>query len=902
MRRIVGAAAGGTLALALLVCGCVFTAMAGPALSLHTRSQALLHELAGLPPATKSVQVAANWRDFIQAASLREQSLDEGTLAESTVEIGNGLATTPLPLGDGAWASLNTFGLLVTAGAAASAYTNVPPRLAVYYREPFTSYAHLTAGSYDAASVPSGMVGVAATTATAARFGLHPGSRLTVRIPGGQVTMVVTAIVAVQAPGSTFWSQDSTPAQPALQGVDTKTVYWLGGLIADPGQLGAMQNAFSGPGLEMSWDFPLSVGGLTANQAQGLDDALTRATTVAPALTGSMAQAATLLTASSALLTDLNQFLAAQAAVTTVLLLLFVSLIVVGAAVILLAARMIAARRADELVMLRARGGSVWQVAVTVARGTALAAVPAALAGAALAIAVIPGNSGGAGSGATGWALAGFALAVALAGPPLIAAWRHRRPAPALNQAWITVAGGGRRRRMAWRRPVAEVTAVAASIGGLVVLHDQGVSTAGGVNLYLTVTPVLVAVPVVLVLLRLYPLVVRCLLTLSARRAGATGFVALSGAARSSLIGVLPAFGLVLALTLATFAGMLSQGIAQGETAASWQATGADVQISAGPESVPVSPAEVQAIAAVTGVRHVTAAWTTTWATSAGQPITAIAVDPASYAAVTAGTPFPPFPGLKPSGGSTIPVLASPTAAALLGQGSVALQNTQSPIGPITVRVTGPQLSSTPAVPGGGAFIVMPLQNLPGLLGRPAPNLVLVTGSSIDDAQLAAVTNKAIVQNSTLFRSQVLAGLSNSPLQHGATLIITLTIASAAAFGLFIVMLGVALGSADREMTVARLAVMGHERATWLIMTEALPAVIAAIAGGVICAVVLPHAIGSAIDLSAFTGTSVPVGFQLDAAALGLPAAAIAVLAVAVLAGQARALRRHGITGLLRTN
>jgi hypothetical protein len=88
-----------------------------------------------------------------------------------------------------------------------------------------------------------------------------------------------------------------------------------------------------------------------------------------------------------------------------------------------------------------------------------------------------------------------------------------------------------------------------------------------GSNLYLAVTPVLVAIPVVVIMLRVYPLAVRGLLTLSARRAGATGFVALSGAARSSMTEVPPAFGLVLALSLATFAGMLSRGITGGEAA-----------------------------------------------------------------------------------------------------------------------------------------------------------------------------------------------------------------------------------------------------------------------------------------------------------------------------------------------
>jgi len=84
----------------------------------------------------------------------------------------------------------------------------------------------------------------------------------------------------------------------------------------------------------------------------------------------------------------------------------------------------------------------------------------------------------------------------------------------------------------------------------------------------------LVAILAVVVMLRLYPLVIRGLLRLSARRAGATGFVALAGAARTSLTGVLPAFALVLALSLAAFAGTLRNAIASGEVAASWQATG----------------------------------------------------------------------------------------------------------------------------------------------------------------------------------------------------------------------------------------------------------------------------------------------------------------------------------------
>jgi putative ABC transport system permease protein len=746
-------------------------------------------------------------------------------------------------------------------------------------------------------------VAVAVTKQTAVRFGLHPGSHVALSTSLGPVTLVVTAIVRPREAGSTFWTQDPTAGLPSLASPAGNKPYWVGGVFADPDQLAAVQTAFRGPGLEMNWEFPLALGGLNADQAQGLANALNRVTALTPNLTGSLEPAAGTLTATSPLIPDLALFLGTQAGIETVLLLLSVSLIVIAAAVILLAARMMVARRAEELAMRRARGGSLRQVMGLMAGRAAVAAVPAAVAGAAIAIAAIPGDAAASG---LGWLLAGITVAVALAGPALIAAWQHRRPAPASNPAQILTPETGRR-RMAWRRPVAELTACAACVAGLVVLRNQGVPAGGQVNLLLMVAPVLVAVPIVLIMLRLYPLAVRGLLRLSARRTGATGFVALSAAARSSLTGVLPAFALVLALSLAGFAGMVSNGIARGQSAAAWDTTGADVMIQPAPDDGPVTPAELTSIAAVRGVTHDTAVWNTTWVTPFGQAVTVTAVDPASYQAVTATTPYPPLPLAKLGGaardlssGGAVPVLASPDAAALLGHGTTQLTSL-TPAGPFSVRVAG-VLSSTPAQPGGGTWVVMPQLTLPGPAGLPAPNLVLVSGSAIDEAQLSAVVNRMIPGSTITFRSAVLASLTNSPLPHGAALIVVFTLAEAAVLGLLIVLLGLALGSAERELTLARLTVMGHERDTSLVMAEALPAVLAAVVTGLVCAVALPHLIGSSIDLSAFTGANAPVLFQPDVTALGVPAAAVLILAVAALATEARTLRHRGIASILRAN
>jgi putative ABC transport system permease protein len=919
LSRWTGTAVAGTVALALLVGGCVFTALAGPALSLHTRTEALRHTVTGLATLDKTVQMTAGWSDFTNPNGFSlnpgQQGLAPADLSASVSELSAGLAGMQLPLAGGAWASVTT-GVLssnLSASPPGGAPGAIPVSLEVAYRDPLAGHAQVVAGSY-AGKVPAGAVGVAATTQTAALLRLHPGSRLRLSGAGVRSTVVVTAIVAERAPGSTFWTLDPTVTAPSFTSPADSSPFWAGGLFADPGQLTAMQNAFGRSTMTLNWLFPLALGAVTADQAPGLYDNLNRATTAIPALTGAMQPSAGTVTVASPMIADLAAFLATQSAVQTVLLLLFVSLTVTGAAVIALAAAMIIARRDGELGTLRARGGSVRQLAVVTGRGALVAAVPGALLGAGLAVGLVPGGNA---VPPLGWWLAGVTFATALAGPPLIAAWRHRSLLPhahpsllpqirrSVNPARITTAETRRSRvsRAGWRRLVAELAACAACVAGVIVLRDQGLPANGGVNLYLSAMPVLVAIPVVLIMLRLYPLAVRGLLALSARGTSATGFVALSGATRP--FALLPAFALVLALGLASFAGTVSDGIGRGEAAASWQSTGADAVITPGATSGPFGPAVVRQIAAVPGVRQATAVWATAWQTSAGQTVTLLAVDPAGYAALTAGTPFPAFPAGRlggaaaaASGGAAVPVIASAAAAAALGRGATELFSVTE-MGPATVRVAG-TLSATPALPGGGAFAVMALQTLPGVNGRPAPNILLVNGASIDQARLSAVVSRAIPGAAITFRAAVLAKLAGLPLQHGGAVIVTLTIAAAAAFGLFIVLLGLTFGSAQRELTLARLVVMGYERDVRLVLAQAMPAVLAAVVAGAACAFVLPGLLSSTLDLSGFTGTSIQVQLQPDLAALGWPAAILVLIAVVMLVTETRAVRRRGVTGTLR--
>jgi putative ABC transport system permease protein len=882
--------------LALLVLGCAFAAVAGPALSLHSRTQAFQQSLDRYGADGNSVQVSATWANLV--AEGNDQVLPPSALPEATAEIARALTSVPLPLAAGNWGSLGTRPLNVTAGAAASAQAGAPPKLEVLYRNQLSGYARLVAGS---TAAPSGSLGVTVTTQTAARFGLRPGSQLTVQA-NGPVLLTVTGITSERSAGSTFWTFDPLAGTPSENAPLVGLSYWQGAVFADPGEFTAIQQDFGQYGLQFLWECPISLSAVNADQAPTLLADLNQAQSGPPGLTRVMDGMGTALIVTAPMAQNVAEFTGTQAEVETVLLLLFVSLIVIGADVLLLAARMITVRRADQLAMVRARGGSARQVASLLLRDTAIVVVPAALLGAGLAAALMPRTTGTtAGTTSSGWVLAAIVLLAALAGPPLTAAWQVRKPAPPANPATVISADPGSvrwswTRRPRLRRVVAEVTACVAAIAGLVVLRDQGVPAAGGIDLFITAVPVLVAVPVAIVLLRLYPPMVRGLSRLASRGSGATAFLGLAQAGRSSLTGVLPASALMLALSLTTFAGMISGAVNRAEVAASWQTTGADVLVSAPANGPPISSAAVRQIASVPGVQATALVWSTTWETDGGVAVSVLAVNPAGYAAVVADTPFPGIDTRGLRGGSTISVIASPGAAALLGRGAATLTNLFQ-MGPINVRVAG-TVSSTPAQLSGGDFILMPLQAVPGPGGQPAPHTLLIDGPDVNDARLADTIAAAVPGASVTFRAAALDSLTGSPLQHGASVMMTLVVAVVGAFGLLILILGLALGAADRQLTVARLATMGHWRPVRLVATEAMPAVVVAVIGGAVCALALPGLVGSAIDLSGFTGASVPVQLRPDLTAFGLPALALLALAAATLIAQTRALRRAALPRL----
>ncbi len=439
-----------------------------------------------------------------------------------------------------------------------------------------------------------------------------------------------------------------------------------------------------------------------------------------------------------------------------------------------------------------------------------------------------------------------------------------------------------------------EVTAVLAAIAGIIVFRQQGTQPGTAVNLYTAAAPVLVAIPAVIVVLRMYPLILRGLLRLAARGRGATGFLGMAQAARAALTPSLPAYALVLAITVAAFAGMVRDAVTRGEVTASWQAAGADVTVSTVDTGGTIPVAAQRAFAAVPGVEHAAVASEWTLTPPRGASVTVIAVDAARYSALVASSKT--WPAVDPGLLTADRVLASPQARAAFGGHHTVTLNFGGT--PVRVRVAG-TLSGTPALPGGGPFVLLP-ESLVARLPYIAPNVVLLNGPRIDVARLARLVTKMLPAATTTVRSQLLDDLAGAPVQLGAFPLFALALTVAAGLGLAVMLLQLALGAADREATLARLATMGFggRRRGLLVLLEVLPAVIAAAVAAVAAALVLPRIVAPVINLSVFTGSAARVPLVPDVPSIALPITGLVALAAVTLTIEIRA--RRNVVSTLR--
>ncbi|MCX4424897.1 ABC transporter permease [Streptomyces mirabilis] len=897
-------APGAAVAFGVLVLVTAFLAAALPRALDAYETKGLRQEIAGAPPTATSVELSAPQPGLEIAQSTREKAVRPAALAAVRRAA---LARLPAPLR--ADTTESAYGVRTSKSLVGLNHwlpvIDAPPRFTLVAQSGLAAHATVRGGRLPIAAgevtADTRRVEAAVTEATARTLRLRVGSVIDVDGFGGAPLVVrITGIVEPRHPQGGYWSAEPVLRTPgvAADAPVPPQFHWDAGLLLAPGAAPVLLGSQGQP--ELYWRFAPATDRLTAQDVPGL---VSRIASLegGPELLRMREVAGGTAAVATDLETVVGSYTTTRAAITPVVAVGAFGIGAVAAVVLVMAGGLVAARRAAELALLRARGGSLRGIAGRLLAETAVVAVPAAAAGLLLAVLTVdearllPAVLGAS-------AVALLACAVL----PVRAVVAHRRPRAHAERDDLAHARPGR------RRTVAELTVLVLAVGSVVALRRRGASSAG--DLLVSAAPVLVGLIAALVLVRLYPLPLRWAARPAARGRGVVGFLSLARAGRSSTVGVaLPLLALLLALTTAAFGGSVLAGVSDARDRAALLATGADARI-AGPGEVTPLPAGVAgAVRKVAGVRAVTAvriertAELTSGGAGAKEGLTLIGVEPASYARLARQTGLGAFPAevLKPKGaqgagtGRVLNAVASPGLAERLGR---APRRITSLAGDITVRIAAVR-SRTPAAPGADFLLV----DAAGLT-HSDPTALLATGAALDAPALRAAVRGAGKGLTVTSRDEERAALSDAPLQAGAERIYTTAALAGAGYAVLALLLSLLQSAPERAALLARLRTMGltSRQGRRLLSLDALPQALLASSGGMLAGWATVRLLAPGIDLERLALATavgrVPVigaSLRTDVWSLLLPAAGTVLLAWAVAVAQAWwAGRRTSITEL----
>lgn len=554
----------------------------------------------------------------------------------------------------------------------------------------------------------------------------------------------------------------------------------------------------------------------------------------------------------TALDTRLKGYTARLHTARTVLGLALGGLAAVAAGVLLLAAGLIGERLRPVLATMRARGASLRQLAAPVFGLTAAAVVPSAGLGYAAGRLLDAGPP----QPGSAYAVAALALTVVTVATALV--WRERDAGLGVQKR--DDIGSARPSR---RRLVLDGLLIALAVIGVVLLRRRG--PAAGTDPLVAAVPALLGAAVGVLVLRVYPYLMRAAGPVTRRRRGAVAFLGLARAARQNIVGALPLAVLLLAAAIAGFTATVDTGLRDGQVRASYAAVGGDARLAAGPVDE-AALRRIRAVPGVTGVLPARIVETVSTATDPA-PMTLVGVDLHAYRKLA-----PSVPDIPDSG-----VLMSPLAAETMGHGEVTLS--RPGLTPIRVKPTR-TIERFPGQETGSAFVVVPYKLIAAEKGFPSQ--VFVTGHDLDARKLSAAAGGG---RRVELRRDVLRGMASDDMVTVVHDTFRNDAVLGGAFGLLAVLLVLVVGARARARTIAHLRTLGLSRrqSRALALVEIAPVLLCAVGAGWVLGLLLPEITGPVVDLRPYTGGYAVTAHVPDLPALlGLAGALLLAAAAAV--------------------
>ena len=757
----------------------------------------------------------------------------------------------------------------------------VQAKLTPHYLSDAAAHVHYVQGQAPADRTPAGSLpGISVSQAGAELLGLRVGQQVTLSAlvsPYAHGSFVITGIYQPVERGDDFWNVEGVVNEPeegpalGLPGMEVIVGALLG---AD----GADRITADGLSLDtIDWQFRVTPGRAAVAQANGLRaDMQAYSADLQLSLCAALdangnqtcmvgGDATTGFTVGDQLTPMLTAFDQENDQFEVLASFAIASLVAVGLATMVVAVRLLLRRRSGHLALRRARGASTTELVLT----RTAAAVPVCLVAGAIGWPVGLALSPGGTSGRPEPLLGLIAVCLALLLVPLLTWYAVREPGSARKAR--------RQRPVRGRRQVVEGTVLLLCVAGVTVLRlRSGDSGTGGVDVQLSAVPVLVALTGVLVLLRVYPLVLRLLAGWAGRGGGTVAFVGLRRAGRDAPATSLALFVLVLTLGTAVFGGLISQTVHDG--------TAVGAQWTSGADAVAVVPGTLQPQAGsskgitsvVEHLRNVSLSSDSDG--TAFQSVAMISVDQSALAAADPGSPLlRALGGVTPGGfvhspgSELIPAAVSAqlaaeephtdfsavtVAAAAASHDTVQIK----PVGTLDRTalddpVLGPLLSGLPP----GTLVVVTGQPAEKVLpAQPdgSTAVVLFAGPRTTQEQLrstAAVSLGALARIST--RSDALAVLRGDGLTRALGTVYTVCTVLAVLFALLAVALELVLTARERGRTTSYLRTLGlgGRAAAGLQVLQLVPLAVAAAVGGVLLGVLEPRVLGPALQLVEFT-------------------------------------------------
>lgn len=475
-------------------------------------------------------------------------------------------------------------------------------------------------------------------------------------------------------------------------------------------------------------------------------------------------------------------------------------------------------------------------------------------------------------------------------------------------------------RRVGSRRLVVEMTIVGIAAAGALLIRERGLTVGAGdgiarVNPLLAVVPVLCGMAAGIVALRIYPLPIRGLGWLAARRRDLVPVLGLRTIGRHPAATNLALLVLMLTAAFGAFSSVIVSSIDRGQVVASYLAVGADYRLertAIGALAPSLNPAAIHGVEAVApGIVDATADFTSV----ANQRATVYleAVDPKAYEEVAAGSPADPsWPSAfltEPMGAglgteqNPIPAILSsrlPAGSADLAWGDlfriVVLGHD------VTFRIVE-QRVSFPGIGGQAAFAVVPFSWVQAALGSPPqpPSVMWLRASDDVAGPLAAAIAAAGGSTHMVSRYDAYAAVHDAPLGAAIATGYRVALLVAAGYMALAVIGAVVLSAARRDQDHAYLRTLGVTAPQALALTfmEHAPPVLLALVPGVALGIGVALLLEPGLGLAAFVGTS-GLPLFVDWGALSLMVAALIGVVVAAVTGGTWLSRRARLVDALR--